>query len=100
MEAERRSARIPRNRAPIGAAVEGHHEALVAAPRITHPEQLEPVQHGADRLAWSGFQDDGEEAGRAFEIALPDRVTGMALQRRMQHPRNLAPGFEPARHVE
>ena len=47
-----------------------------------------------------GLELDPEQAARAGEIALPDRMTGIALEAGMQHTCDFRPRCKPARHLE
>src|SRR5208337_4431066 len=73
-EADGRAARRPAGRGAVGCAVEGNRQTFVAAPGSAEAEELEPVEEGRDRRLRDRLEDDAEEAGRAGEIALPDRV--------------------------
>src|SRR5271166_4887568 len=92
-----RAARRPAGRGAVGCAVEGNRQTFVAAPGSAEAEELEPVEEGRDRRLRDRREDDAEEAGRAGEIALPDRVAGVVGQGRVDHPQNLGPRLKPAR---
>jgi hypothetical protein len=47
-----------------------------------------------------GFEDDGKNARRSGEIALPEFMPGRAFQCRMQHAFNLRPSRQPARNLQ
>src|SRR5271167_909677 len=93
---QRRSARRPSRGGAIACAIEGNDEAFIAAPGIAEAEQFETVEHRGDRGFAHRVQDDAEEAGRTGEIALPQRMAGVARQRGMDDARNLRPPLEPA----
>ncbi len=59
----------------------------------------------ASRKAWDvfgplPFKHDREQAARAREIALPDRVVRMAFERRIEHLGDPVLLFQPARDLE
>ena len=62
-------------RGPIRSAIEGNDEALVAAPRVTHAEQLHRIEQRIDGLLWRGLEDDAEQSDAPvksrFQIAWP-----------------------------
>src|SRR6202041_415515 len=84
----------------ISGAIKGNDEAFKTAPRIAHAEQLERIEHGVDGFLWSWFKNDTEQAGGSGEIPLPDRVTRIAFERRMQHAQDLGPAGKPLRHFQ
>src|SRR5829696_1986927 len=100
MEAKGRARRIPARGGAVGGAVERDREALEAAPGGADPEQLEAVEHRLECPFRSRLEHDREQPRRALEVALPDRVAGIALERRVEHASDLRSRSEPARHVE
>src|SRR3954471_21708664 len=85
MEPQCRALRGPSRRRAIVRAVEGDDKAFKAAPGIAHAEQFYAVEQGIDGLLRHRFQHDAEQARGAGEIALRDRVTGIAFETGMQH---------------
>jgi hypothetical protein len=85
MQAQRRAARGPVGRRAIVAAVEGDHQAFVAAPRIAQSEQGERIEEGVDRGLRYGLEDDAEQPRGAGEVAAPNGVSGVVLECRMQN---------------
>ena len=83
----------PDERALPFAAGRGAHrvgrdrQALEAAPAVADAEQLEPVDQPRPRRRVAAVQDEGEEAGRALEVAAPILVAGAIGQRRMEDAR-------------
>ena len=76
---------------------DGDGEAFEAAPGIAEAEQLQRIEEGvALRLADAVDEVEGEEAGGAGEIPLPDGVARVALQPRMAHAGDLGPLLQPA----
>ena len=80
-------------------AVEGDRRGSRSRPRNS------PSRTARARRAWrrraaseQGFRIDREQARGALEIALPDGVAGIALERRVEDARDLGPGLEPAGH--
>ena len=100
MEAQRRALGAPLRRRAIAARIERDDEALVAAPREAHAEQLKPVEHRGDGGCWHRLQDHREEPGGAEEIALPDRVLRVAREAGMEDARDLGALLQPARDLE
>ena len=74
-------------------------EALVTAPGRADAKQLEPVHHAGHRRLVAGVHREPEQAGRPGEVPLPQRMTWIALQGRIEHPLHLRTRFEPARNL-
>ena len=70
VDAEQVALGVPRHRGADAARVNRQAEALVAAPRIAHAEELEVVDHCGHRLARRRLQQHREQAARAGEVAL------------------------------
>src|SRR3954469_17036669 len=100
VQSQRWTGRLPLGRGPIARTIERNDQALEAAPGKAHPEQLEPVEHGRERRLRAGLQHDREQAGGAGEIALPDVVARIGLERRMKHALAFGALREPARDLE
>ena len=100
MEAHRRAAGRPGGGAAHIVAIERDHQALEAAPRRADAEQRERVDEGVHRCLRHRLEHDAEQAARAGEVALPDRVAGTAFERRVEHARHLRPLREPARDLQ
>ena len=86
---------------PVGGAVEGDDEALEAAPGKAHAEQLEPVEHGRDRLVRqpaSGSTENRpvEPLKSRRQMAWPGSLSSAGCRTAV----DLRPRREPARHVE
>src|SRR5947208_3519674 len=81
-------------------AVEGDREALKAAPGSANAEQREFVDESVHGGRRHRLEHDAEQAAGARIVALPQRMSGMAWKRRMQHARDLRPFAEPARDLE
>src|SRR5262245_66103465 len=96
MEAHRRSARRPGRGAAHVVAIERDDEALEAAPRRADTEQRQRIDERVHRLLRHRLEHDAEQAARAGEVALPDRVAGTALERRAQDRGDLWAPAEPA----
>ena len=79
--------------------VERDGEALEAAPGGADAEQRQRVEERDSPRPAARLEHDAEQPARAGEVALPDRVAGIALERRMQHARDLGPLREPARDL-
>ena len=101
MEAKGRARRI------ASASRCGRRRSRRGSTRLSKPPQEEPMPNSsspssmAARAAFgAGFEHDREQPGGALEVALPDRVAGIALERRVEHARDLRARLEPARHVE
>ena len=93
-------ARVPCGRGAERRAVERDREALEAAPGRADAEQRQRIDEGVRGLVRHRLEHDAEQAGRAGEIALPDRMPGIGLERRMQHARDLGARREPSRDRE
>ena len=85
METQGRAFYLPLGRSPVSAGIEGEDEAFIAAPGLSHTEEIEPVEHRGQGVMRSRLQHDGEEAGRAGEVPLPERMTGMVGPGRVDH---------------
>ncbi len=83
-------------RVAVRCASNGTARTLVAAPGIAEAEQLEPVQERRNRRLGRGPEDHAEEAGRAGEIALPQRVARMIGQGGVDDGEDLRPPRQPA----
>src|SRR5690606_4133500 len=92
--------RLPSRRRAVGSAVERNDEALEPAPGITHAEQLQLVEEGRYGFPRAGLQNDREQAARAEEVALPQRVARVGGERRVQHAGDLLARLQPLRHGE
>src|SRR5262245_11134511 len=100
MEAHRRSARRPGRGAAHVVAIERDDEALEAAPRRADAEQRQRIDESRHRLLRHRLEHNAEQAARAGEVALPDRVAGTALERRVKDLGDLRTPTEPARDLE
>src|SRR5438105_15524149 len=78
-------------------AVERNGEAFIAAPGGAHAEQSELVEEGVHRGLGDRLEHEAEQPAGAGKVAPPDGVARMALERRMEHARDLRPRFQPAR---
>src|SRR4051812_36925389 len=94
VEPQRRALRRPSGRGAIVGAVELDDQAFEAAPGIAHAEQFYGVEQRVDGLLRGRLEHDAEQAGGAGEIALPDRVTGIAFETGMQHAAYFRPRCE------
>src|SRR5262245_30705018 len=97
MNAEHAAAIAPLCRGPHLLRAHRHDEALVAAPRRADAEQFEAVDKSAECALVLGGQYHSEQTACAREIALPERVTRIARQRRMQHTGDLRLARQPFR---
>src|SRR5919202_824394 len=89
MEPYQRSLGSPAGRRAVGRDVARDRQALEAAPGITEPEQGQAVEERLDGPVRAGSEHDAEEARRALEVALPEVVAGIALERRIEDARDL-----------
>src|SRR5258708_39221685 len=62
-----------------------HDQALEASPAVAQREHLEPVDERGEAILAAIGELHAEEAGRAEVVALPERVAGVALERRIEH---------------
>src|SRR5260370_36000127 len=83
VEAQGRAAGRPARRGAVAGAIEHDDEALVSAPGNPHAEQLERVEEGAHGGLAGRLEHDTEQPRGSGEIAPPDRVSGIVLERRM-----------------
>src|SRR5215212_4971408 len=95
MKAHRRSLGLPRRCRTERRAVERDDETLEAAPRGADTEQRQRIDEGVCCLLGHRLEHDAEQAGRAGEIALPQRMTRIGLQSRMQYARDFGARLEP-----
>src|SRR3954451_6791480 len=86
---------MPLGRCPVGSEIEWNDQALIAAPGITEAEQLQMIEHRPDRRAGCRLQDDREQTRRAEEIPLPDGVSRVVGERRVQTPGVLGRARQP-----
>ena len=64
------------------------------------PNRLSPSSMAASLFVRDGLQHDREQPGGAGEVALPERVSGIGGKRWVDHPRDLGPFRQPARHLK
>ena len=64
------------------------------------PNSSSPSISRVPRRLVAAVEDEGEEAGRAREVARPEFVARTIAQRRMEHPRHLRLLLQPARDLE
>ena len=76
---------------------EGDREAFEATPGEAQGEEFEPVHHGSDGRGGTLLEDHPEQTARACEVAFPKRMARIAIQRRVEHARDLGPRLQPAR---
>ena len=89
METHGRAARRPARRGADVGAIERDREAFVAAPGCADAEQFERIEESIHRLLRHRLEHHAEQARGAGEVALPQRVAGMARHRRMQQAQAL-----------
>ena len=100
VKAHSRPARLPARRRTHRRAVEGNGKAFVAAPGGADAEQLKRIEKHEYRRLRHRLEHDAEKPRCAGEIALPQYVTRMAVQRRVEEMRYFRPGsygFRPKR---
>src|SRR5262249_16919682 len=93
MEPEQEPWLLPGPRRPDGPR--RAHQALEAAEARADLEEPEPVDHRRDRALRPGPEQHAEEARRAVEVALPDRVAGILRQPWVEHPGDLRATRQP-----
>src|SRR6266571_359434 len=84
VESHCRPARLPARSGAQRCAIEWNSQALIAAPGRADAEQFERVEKGVIRFLRHWLEHHAEQSRGAGKIALPDGVSGMARQRRMQ----------------
>src|SRR5690606_13131618 len=75
-------------------------KAFIAAPGIAKAKDLKRIEEGMGLLLPAAGQHDGENAGGAGKIPLPDFMSRMAFQSRMQNAVNRWVAFKPARDFQ
>ena len=79
----------------LGLRAVGDAQALEAAPAVAQPVELERAEEGVDLLpADVTAHDHGEQSRSAGEIAPPEGVARVLLQRRMKDVSNLRQALE------
>src|SRR5688572_27341516 len=76
-----RAAGIPLGHGAVALDARNDGEALEAAPARSDAEDLKRIDESGDLPLRGGLEHDREQRRRAGEIALPDRVAGVVLQR-------------------
>src|SRR5260221_10837310 len=77
MDAQGRAIAAPGLRGAQGLRVGGDDQALEAAPRKTHAEELHTVEHRLERRLRARLQHDSEQPRGAAEVPLPKLMAGM-----------------------
>src|SRR5687768_18412384 len=88
---------LRRRAQPLG--IGGQSEALEAAPAVADAEMDETVDQPRAVGIAAAVQHEGEEAGRAGEIALPDFMAGTVREGGMEDPRHLLLILQPSRDL-
>src|SRR3546814_1949794 len=78
----------------------GNGEAFGGAPTDTETEKLDALDHGGVRCFGRGFEHRSDQTADAGEIALPDRVSGIARQRRAHDRVDFGLELEPLGDLE
>src|SRR5690242_21868349 len=100
MEAQHLPGSAPRPRRAQLAGILRDDEALIAAPAVTHAEDLHAVEHRLDGMLRVLLEDNAEEARGAGEVTLPEFVAGMPGKGGMEDALDLGPLLEPARQLQ
>ena len=77
-----------------------NNETFVSSPGIPNAETFKPVEEGCKRRLCDRRELHAEQSARACEIALPDRMAGIAFQRGMQHARHFRTTLKPSGELE
>src|SRR5471032_2854544 len=86
VQAHCRAARLPFRGTPQLRAVEGYRQTLEAAPGGADTKEVERLDEGGNSFGGIiRLQDETEEARGALEVALPDCMARVVVERGMQH---------------
>src|SRR5262245_26250044 len=100
MKTNRRTAGHPFGGGAIVRAVEENGQAFKSAPRISKTKQCEFVQESVHRLLACRFEHNAEQAAGSREIPLPNIVTGVAFEGRVQDAQYFRPLLQPSRDAQ
>src|SRR5262245_39428502 len=96
----RRTARLPGRGGADPLGIGDLDEAFEAAPARAYAEELECVDERCGGLLAHRDQHERKERGGAVEVALPDLVARIVLERRVEHALHVRALLEPARDLE
>src|SRR3954467_9783581 len=71
------------------------NQAFESAPGKADREQLQTIDHRGYGFVGNRIEDDAEEAARAGEVAFPDRVALIVVERRIKHAGDLGLRLQP-----